>query len=90
MADFNPKANRYSHTPRKVFDKAMDRMDLKRQRDREDHRADMAALIKRLLNLEREVTALKAISNKHDCTDPTCKYCSADWDALPDRDTEEL
>ncbi len=41
---------------RKVFDKHVDRMEIKRKRDREDHRADMQALIKRLLNLENQLT----------------------------------
>lgn len=58
MADFNPKANRYSHTPRKVFDKAMDRQDLRRQRDKEEHRADLKAIFHRVKNLENELTQL--------------------------------
>ncbi len=38
---------------RKVFDKYCDRMDIKLARIREDYRADLAALMKRLINLER-------------------------------------
>ncbi len=53
-----PGPNRYNSTPRKVFDKHVDRMETKRQRDREDHRADMQALIKRLINLEHNLLQL--------------------------------
>ena len=48
--------NRYNSTPRKVFDKYIDRMAVRRTRDLEDHRADMKALIRRLDNLETQLT----------------------------------
>ncbi len=64
MADY-AIGNKYNHTPRKVFDKYIDRMAIKRQRDREDHRADMQALIKRLLNLEAQLTELRQHVLKH-------------------------
>ncbi len=51
----NPSPNRYSHTIRKVFDTAMDRMDIKRKRDRDDHRNDFALLTRRVLKLELEL-----------------------------------
>ncbi len=54
----DPPWNRYNSTPRKVFDKHVDRIELRRQRDRQDHRADMQALIKRLLNLENQLEQL--------------------------------
>ncbi len=57
-ADRDHGPNRYNSTPRKVFDKHVDRMEAKRQRDREDHRADMQALIKRLVNLEEQLQLL--------------------------------
>ncbi len=79
----NTKRNQYNSTPRKVFDTYIDRMAVKRQRDRDDHRADMAALIKRLNNLESLVNAQ---SKKHCCTDPTCKFCTDDWDSHCDRE----
>ena len=56
-SQFNP-SNKYNSTPRKVFDKHVDRMELRRQRDRLDHRADTQALIKRLMNLEALLTQL--------------------------------
>ncbi len=59
------EANRYNSTPRKVFDKHVDRMEVKRQRDREDHRADMQALIKRLLNLENQLELLTEHVEQH-------------------------
>ncbi len=52
------ESNKYSATPRSIFDKHVDRMEIKRQRDREDHRADMQALIKRLNNLETQLMDL--------------------------------
>ncbi len=50
--------HRFNTVPRKVFDKHVDRMETKRQRDREDHRADMKALIHRLNNLETQLLEL--------------------------------
>lgn len=43
---------------RKVFDKHVDRMELKRLRDREDHRADLKAIFQRQKNLETQLTLL--------------------------------
>ncbi len=57
--------NRYVNTPRKIFDKHVDRMETKRQRDREDHRADMQALIKRLNNLENQLTQVSYHLTQH-------------------------
>ncbi len=57
--------NRYNSTPRKLFDKHVDRMEIKRVRDREDHRADMQALIKRLVNLENQLTELLEHQKDH-------------------------
>ncbi len=54
-ADKGHGPNRYNSTPRKIFDKHVDRIEAKRQRDRRDHRADMQALIKRLTNLESQL-----------------------------------
>ncbi len=44
--------NQYNSTPRKIFDRHVDQMETKRKRDRDDHRADLKALIGRLQNLE--------------------------------------
>ncbi len=52
MAQSNERRNQYNSTPRKVFDKALDRVEVRRQRDREDHRIDIAALLARLRTLE--------------------------------------
>ncbi len=43
---------------RKVFDRHVDQMEIKRKRDRDDHRADMKALFQRLRNLENQLTHL--------------------------------
>ncbi len=57
-------ANKYSSTPRKVFDKHVDRMETKRQRDREDHRADMQALLRRVQNIEVMLTQLSLLQEE--------------------------
>ncbi len=75
--------NRYLYTPRKVFDKFSDRIEVRRRRDREDHRSDMAALIGRISSLERVVDrhinhSKKLYPNEDTCicTDNNCKYCT--------------
>ncbi len=66
MADRrNTAGNPYVNTPRKIFDKHVDRMELKRQRDRQDHRADMQALISRITNLEDQLTHLTEHVRQH-------------------------
>jgi len=54
----NPRADRYNHTPRKVFDKGMDGIKLRILRVKEDYRADMASLVARLILLEEAVEEL--------------------------------
>ncbi len=60
MAEWKPRAKFTDPTrlTRKVFDKHVDRMEQHRARDREDHRADMKALIQRLFNLEDQLKQL--------------------------------
>ncbi len=58
MADYNHGPNRFNSTPRKVFDKHVDRVEAKRQRDREDHRADMQAIIQKMIQLENQLLEL--------------------------------
>ncbi len=69
-------SNKYSHTPRKVFDKLVDRIEIRRQRDREDHRNDVQALIARIANLEERFQNQFPVEEKHGCRDSTCKFCS--------------
>ncbi len=52
------ESNKYNATPRKVFDKAMDRQDLRLSRHKEDHRADVQALLQRIRNLENQLEEL--------------------------------
>ncbi len=59
------RASRYNSTPRKVFDKSMDRISARAKRDREDHRADMKALISRIYNLENELELLTEHVRNH-------------------------
>ncbi len=79
-SEFNP-SNRYTSTPRKVFDKAIDRMDLKRIRDREDHRNDLKAIFKRLQNLENQHALLEEFVRSH---------CLVLEDQVTSESTEEL
>ncbi len=53
------ESNKYNATPRKVFDKAMDRLEAKRLREREDHRNDLKAIFQRLKNLENQHALLE-------------------------------
>ncbi len=50
--------NQYTSTPRKIFDKHVDRMETKRLRDKQDHRADMQTLLQRLEKLEKQLFQL--------------------------------
>ncbi len=51
---------------RKVFDKYCDRMDIRVARIKEDYRADLAALLARLINLERILEDLFPIESEPD------------------------
>ncbi len=54
-----PKDTRWTQfVPRKVYDKYQDRMEIRLSRVREDYRADMAALVARLILLEEAVEEL--------------------------------
>ncbi len=57
--------NKYNSTPRKVFDKYIDKMAIRRDRDRQDHRADMQALISRIQNLEDQLIHLTEHVRQH-------------------------
>ncbi len=59
------ESNKYNATPRKVFDKHVDRMEIKRQRDKEDHRADIKALLRRIQNLENQLSLLNEHVESH-------------------------
>ncbi len=59
------ESNKYNATPRSVFDKYVDRMETKRLRDREDHRADMKALLQRIRNLENQLVLLDEHVQSH-------------------------
>ncbi len=67
---------RYSHTPRKVFDRAIDRLHLKRQRDREDHRNDMETIVRQIRKLENQLTQILEERHANDSCSPNCKYCT--------------
>ncbi len=61
----NTKRNQYNSTPRKVFDAYIDKMALRRDRDKEDHRADLHALLQRIRNLENQLTQLHEHVQSH-------------------------
>ncbi len=54
----NPPANRYSHTPRAVFERAIDRIEIRRLRDKEDVRTDLAFLLGKIQQLEETIEEL--------------------------------
>ncbi len=54
----NPEFNQYRYTPRKVFDTYIDRMATKRQRDRADHRSDLALVFQQIRSLEDQLAHL--------------------------------
>ncbi len=49
---YTPNPNKYNSTPRKVFDKHVDRMEVQRGRMREQMRQDVDHLLKRIIALE--------------------------------------
>lgn len=65
--DWKPRAKFTDPTrlSRKVFDKHVDQVEIKRKRDRDDHRADMKALICRIVNLEDQLTHLTEHVQQH-------------------------
>jgi len=67
---------------RKVFDKHVDQMERKLGRVKEDYRADLKALLKRLLNLENQLETL------HDHVARHCQIMT-DEDGQPDLDTRD-
>ncbi len=62
---YKHEADRYNSTPRKVFDKHVDRIKELRRRDREDHRADLQALIKQIRSLQNELDLLTEHVQSH-------------------------
>ncbi len=80
----NPRADRYSHTPRKVFDKAMDRLHVRLVRLKEDYRADLLIIFHRVQALEEALTELMDPPQKNQQLENTHRF-------LTDvSDTEEL
>ncbi len=63
--DYGHGPNKYNSTPRKVFDKHVDLMARKALRSREDHRADMQALLQRINELENQLTLLIQHVDRH-------------------------
>ncbi len=80
---YKHEADRYNSTPRKVFDKHVDRIEVRRQRDRQDHRADMKALIQRMVNLEEQLTYLTEHVQQH------CNTLALDDDINHAEDTRD-
>ncbi len=81
----NTKRNQYNSTPRKVFDAYIDRMATRRDRDRIDHAMDIAALLKRIENIEYMHRELKEHVQHH------CHVLMGDENLeTVDHDSEEL
>ncbi len=80
----NPRADRYLHTPRKVFDSYVDRMALKRSRDREDNRNDLHRMMGMIKHLQEELLELKDHVASH------CKTLRDPDDPVVEHGNEEL
>ncbi len=57
--------NKYNSTPRKVFDKHVDRMEIRRQRDKADHRADYHLMMDRIRSLQKDFDELQQHVAEH-------------------------
>ncbi len=77
--------HRFNSVPRKIFDKHVDRMEVKRLRDREDHRADLQAIFQRLITVENHLSKLTL--EVEELTSHVGSHCQQ---LDEDRDTEEL
>ncbi len=85
MADYRgPAVNKYNSTPRKVFDKAIDRLELKRQRDREDNINDLQKMIQQIKQLQSDVADLENHVRSH------CEQLDREGGTNREHDTEEL
>ncbi len=69
------KPNKYDYVTRKAFDRYCDLIDRRRQREVKDHRADLQAMIHRMINLEQALQDLADHVAQH-CTrmDPTLTH----------------
>ncbi len=65
MADYSHGANKYNSVPRKVFDKFIDKVEIKRQRDRLDHRNDMEILLRKIKHLDEQLFLLEKHVAQH-------------------------
>lgn len=45
--------HKYNSVPRKVFDKSLDRIDIRIQRIKEDYRNDLVAILARIVTIEQ-------------------------------------
>ncbi len=61
----NDYSNKYNATPRKVFDKAIDKLTLRRERDRDDARADNHLLINQLKRMQLQLDELEDHVKSH-------------------------
>ncbi len=76
--------NRYNSTPRKVFDKYIDRMAVRRQRDLDDHRGDLKLVFRMIRDLDNKLTEL------HDHVASHCRTLRDPEDPVVEHGTEEL
>ncbi len=56
--------NRFTNTPRKLFDKSNDRMEIRIARIKEDYRADIAAVLARIRTLEDRLIKIFPIEER--------------------------
>ncbi len=69
----NTSRNQYNSTPRKVFDKYVDRMDIKLLREKEAHRSDIGTLVRTIRKLEKELRLVEEQLNE--LRDHVAQHC---------------
>ncbi len=84
----NERSDRYRHTPRKVFDAYSDRMEIKRQRDKEDARANLQFLKNQIKRIQLQLDELQNHVASHCST--IALEAQPNEVAFTNRGTEEL
>ncbi len=74
MSNYGAGVDRYNSTSRKIFDKHVDRMEHRRQRDLNDHRADMGAIVQRMIRLEDQLT--QVLNEIEDLSQHVDRHCA--------------
>ncbi len=69
--------NKFNSTPRKVFDKYIDRMAVRRIRDLENHRADLQSVFRKINDMQQHILDLEDHVRSHCDTVNSTSYITA-------------